>query len=83
MEAFGMARSYVVPIVIEPDEDRWSAYVPSLEDKGAVTWGATRDEAIRNIQEVAQMVVEELLADGEVLPAIVTAFDKPTVSINI
>lgn len=58
-------RSYVVPIVVEPDEDKWSAYVPSLEDRGAVTWGHTQDEAIRNIQEVAQMVIEELLADGE------------------
>ena len=54
-------KSYIFPIVVEPDEDKWRAYVPDLENRGAVTWGNTRDEAIRNIQEVAQMVVEELI----------------------
>ena len=42
--------SYVVQVVIEPDEDVWRAYVPELESRGAATWGQTRDEALRNIQ---------------------------------
>ncbi len=76
-------RSYVVPIVVEPDEDKWSAYVPSLEDRGAVTWGHTQDEAIRNIQEVAQMVIEELLADGEPLPPAIGSLNEPAVTVTI
>ena len=58
-----MSKSYIFPVVIEPDENVWRAYVPELESRGAATWGHTPDEALRNIQEVTQMVVEELLVD--------------------
>lgn len=57
-------KSYVFGVVLEEDEGRWHAAVPELEAKGAATWGRTREEAVKNIQEVAQMVVEELLEDG-------------------
>ena len=50
------------------DEDRWFARVPGLESQGAAARGDTRDEALRNIQEVAQMVIESLLEDGKPLP---------------
>jgi len=61
-------KSYTFPVVVEPDDDRWHAYVPELESKGAATWGQTRDEALRNIQEVAHMVIESLLEDGAAIP---------------
>ena len=56
-------KSYIFPVVIEPDADAWRAYVPQLEARGAATWGRTKEEALRNIQEVSQMVIEELLED--------------------
>lgn len=62
-------KSYTFPVEIEPDEDRWFARVPDLESQGAATWGYTREEALRNIQEVAQMVIGSLLEDGKQLPA--------------
>ncbi|MGH9520127.1 MAG: type II toxin-antitoxin system HicB family antitoxin [Terriglobales bacterium] len=70
-------------VVLERDEDVWRACVPELEPKGAATWGHTREEALRNIQEVAQMVVEELQSDGEPLPASVTISDQPLVAVSI
>ncbi len=76
-------KSYIFPIVVEPDEDKWRAYVPDLESRGAATWGNTQDEAIRNIQEVAQMVVEELLEDGEPLPAGIKESSQPAVAVNL
>lgn len=76
-------KSYVFQVVLEPDEDVWRAYVPELEARGAATWGPTREVALRNIQEVAQMVVEELLEDGETLPPSVTASDQPAVAVNV
>jgi predicted RNase H-like HicB family nuclease len=76
-------KSYVFPVVIEPDEDGWRAYVPELESKGAATWGHTKDEALKNVQEVAQMVIEALLEDGESLPASVTISDRPLVAVNV
>lgn len=76
-------KSYIVPIVVEPDEDVWRAYVPELESQGAATWGHTADEALRNMQEVMQMIVEEYLEDGKQLPDFVTVSDRPTVSVNV
>ena len=61
-------KTYLFRIVIEPDEDRWFACCPALEDKGAATWGYTREEALKHIQEVVQMIVEELIEDGEPIP---------------
>jgi len=76
-------KSYLFPVVLEPDEDAWRAYVPELESRGAATWGESREEALRNIQEVLQMVVEDLLEHGEALPTNVQVSDHPAVAITV
>lgn len=76
-------RSFVLRVVLEQDEDVWRAYIPELEAKGASTWGHTREEALRNMQEVAQMVMEELEEDGEPLPPSVTVSDQPLVAVSL
>ena len=76
-------RSFVLRVVLEPDEDVWRAYIPELEAKGAATWGHTREEALRNMQEVAQMVMEELEQDGEPLPPSVAVSDQPLVAVSL
>ncbi len=76
-------RSFVLRVVLEQDEDVWRAYVPELEAKGAATWGRSPEEALRNIQEVAQMVMEELQEDGEELPPSVTVSDQPLVAVSL
>lgn len=76
-------KSYLFPVVVEPDEDVWRAYVPDLESRGAATWGHTREEALRNIQEVAQLVIEQMLEDHEQLPASVSISDQPVVSVTV
>lgn len=76
-------KSYLFPVVVEPDEDVWRAYVPDLESRGAATWGHTREEALRNIQEVAQLVIEQLLEDHEQLPASVSISDQPLLSVTV
>ena len=76
-------KSYLFPVVVERDEDVWRAYVPDLEARGAATWGHTREEALRNIQDVAQLVIEQLLEDHEQLPASVSISDRPVVSITV
>ena len=76
-------KSYVLQVTLERDEDAWRAVVPELESRGAATWGMSRDEALKNIQEVAQLVVEELLASGEPLPESVEVLDGPTVAVIV
>jgi len=76
-------KSYVFRVVLEPDEDVWRAYIPDLESRGAATWGHTKEEALRNLHEVAQLVIESLLEDGEPLPANVTVTDEPVVAVTV
>jgi predicted RNase H-like HicB family nuclease len=75
--------SYVVQVVVEPDEDVWRAYVPELESRGAATWGQTREEALRNIQEVAQMVIEELIEEQVPLPERVVGSPGAVVAVTV
>ena len=58
-------------VVVEPDEyedgtPAVHAYCPAL--KGARTQGKTREEALKNIQEVVQMVAEGYVERGRALP---------------
>ena len=76
-------KSYIFPVLLEPDEDVWRAYVPELEGKGAATWGHTKEETLKNIQEVAQMVIEVILEDGEPLPPSITVSDQPVVAVSV
>jgi predicted RNase H-like HicB family nuclease len=64
----GGVKSYIFKAVVEPDDDRWSAYCPALLKQGAATWGSTQEEALKNLQEVVQMVVESLIKHGEPVP---------------
>jgi predicted RNase H-like HicB family nuclease len=66
-------KTYTFKVVVEPDEDAvgnpaWHAYCPALESVGAATSGRTRDEALKNINEVVRMIVEESLEEGRPLP---------------
>jgi len=62
-------KTYIFRVVVEPDEDRWHAYCPVLEKYGASTWGYTREEALKNIQEILGMILEELVEEGSSIPA--------------
>jgi predicted RNase H-like HicB family nuclease len=51
-------KTYTFKVIVEPDGDRWHASCPALQKYGAATWGATKEEAYRHIQEVVQMIIE-------------------------
>jgi predicted RNase H-like HicB family nuclease len=61
-------------VVIEPDEDfegsssGWRAFCPALERQGASMWGATQAEALNNIDEVLDLVLESMLEHGGAFP---------------
>ena len=63
-------KTYTFKVVVEPDEGGYHAYCPALRRYGAVTQGATGEEAIRNIHEVVQMIMDELRQDNVPLPAV-------------
>ncbi|MBI1784982.1 type II toxin-antitoxin system HicB family antitoxin [Candidatus Sumerlaeota bacterium] len=76
-------KSYIFPIVVDPDETRWRAHAPGFVEKGAATWVNTRDEAMRNMPEVAQMVIETLLEDGKELPAAIRISEQTMIAVTI
>jgi len=80
-------RTYAYKVVVEPDEGGWHAYCPALRTLGAVTQGATEAEAFQNINEVVQMIVDELRAEGKPLPdgpgSDVDVFDDARVAVTI
>ncbi|MBV6341662.1 type II toxin-antitoxin system HicB family antitoxin [Candidatus Magnetobacterium casense] len=72
-------RPYNFTVVLEPDEDEWFVYCPLLRSEGAVTCGRTPTEAIKNIQDVLEMIVEEFIVDGREIPENETDVEIKTV----
>ena len=60
-------KSYQLTVVIEPDEDAFHAFVPSLP--GCHTFGMTVDEARANILEAMELHLECMLEEGEAIPS--------------
>ena len=53
-------------VVIELDEDAFHAYVPALP--GCHTFGATVEEARKNVAEAIALHIESVQEDGESIP---------------
>lgn len=71
------------PVEVVSDEDAWLARVPELETIGAATWGRTCEEALRHMQEVMEMIVEEFLEPGKGIPQAEIQPDKQTVTVKV
>jgi predicted RNase H-like HicB family nuclease len=76
-------RTYLFKVVVEPDEDRWHAYCPTLLKVGAATWGDTKEEALKNINEVVHIIIAELIEDGEPIPEEMPVSEEPLVSVTV
>jgi predicted RNase H-like HicB family nuclease len=66
-------KTYTFRVVVEPDEDAagnsaWFAYCPALESVGGATSGRTKEEALKNINDVIHMIVQEYVEEGKPLP---------------
>ncbi|HEU0021392.1 MAG TPA: type II toxin-antitoxin system HicB family antitoxin [Dehalococcoidia bacterium] len=74
-------------VVVEPDEDKWAVHCPALLKYAATSWGDTQEEALKNIQEVIQMIVQELTEDSDPIPEgpaeEVTVSTEPRVAVTI
>jgi predicted RNase H-like HicB family nuclease len=62
-------KSYRFQVVVERDGDAWLAYCPALLEKGGSSWGRSREEALKNIHQVVEMVVQSLVEHGETIPS--------------
>ena len=76
-------KTYILKIVLEPDEDRWFVCCPILEEKGAATWGYTPEEALKNIREVIEMTIQSMIEHGEPIPEDVEVSSEPLVAVTV
>ena len=80
-------KTYVFRVVVEPDEDCWTAYSPVLNGLGGATWGYTREEALENIREVIAMTIASMLEHGEQVPeepgTDVQVFSEPQIAVTV
>jgi len=88
-------KSYTFDVVLEPDkwpdesdsEAVWHVYVPALRSKGVASWGHTQQEALENIQDVLQMVLESMIEHGEAIPeeptSEISVSSQPRVAVNL
>ena len=81
----GHMKTYVFKVDIEPDEDGWRAFYAPWEEIGASTWGKTKEEALKNIQEVLSMIVEEFIEAGKTIPPYegMTFTEEALVPVNV
>ncbi len=56
-------KTYSFKVGLEPDEEGWRAFYPPWEEIGASTWGKTKEKALRNIQEVLSLILEEFVGE--------------------
>ena len=78
-------KSYLFKVELEPDEEGWRAFYPALEVIGASTWGETQEEALKNIQEVLSMILEQFEQEGRSIPATehMTVAEGALVTVNL
>jgi len=53
-------------ILFQDEDGRWVAEVPSLP--GCVSQGDTRDDALHNLQEAAELWIETMREQGQPIP---------------
>ena len=64
-------RRYKFTVILSPEQDPefhgyYNAVVPALP--GCVSYGANKEEALRNIREAIEAYVEDLEQEGEEVP---------------
>lgn len=68
-------KSYVFRVeLVEEDDGRWSAGVPTLP--GCATWGYTRDEALRNLRDAVEAYLPIALLRNVPVRRIVRALER-------
>ena len=78
-------KTYLFQVALQREgEGRWSVWIPTLP--GLASWGHTKEEALRNIQDAAEAYVEDMIEAGEPIPlqaGKVDVLDSPAVAVTV
>lgn len=76
------ARTHLYQLEFIPEDDgSWTVDVPDLP--GCVTWGKTREEAIRNAHDAVLLYVEALRGEGSPIPHGVALLERPAIAVTV
>ena len=83
-------KSYTFKVVLEKDkwpdqpdkEAIWRAWVPALEARGAHAWGDTEEQALDNLRNALDLVLEHLEEQGEAIPKEAAVVDELLVTVT-
>ena len=69
--------------LVEEEDGRWSAGVPSLP--GCATWGYTREEALRNLRDAVEAYLCAMKKAGQEVPinATTQVTSEPVVAVTL
>ncbi len=78
-------KTYLFRVELQKEDDgRWSVWVPGLS--GLTSWGHTKEEALRNIQDAAEAYLEDMRETGESMPVAIGSIDvldSPAVAVTV
>ena len=78
-------KSYIFNVTLQQEQDgRWSSFIHPLP--GCSSWGHTKEEALSNIRDAAEIYIEDMIESNKELPHPsneVEIINSPVVSISI
>ena len=78
-------KTFILKVSLKEEEDgRWSASIPALP--GCSSWGYSKQEALENIKDAAEIYIEDKIDAGEGIPAPsdeIEIIDEPAVAVSL
>lgn len=78
-------KTYLFRVELQQEQDgRWSVWIPALA--GLASWGHTKEEALRNVQDAAEAYVEDMVEAGDPIPleaGQVDVIERPAVAVTV
>ncbi len=78
-------KTFILKVFLEQEEDgRWSASIPALP--GCSSWGYSKQEALDNIKDAAEIYIEDMIDAGEEIPSSsgqLEIIEEPAVAITL
>ena len=78
-------KTYIFKVNLEPDEEGWRVFYTPWENIGASTWGKTKEEALKHIQIVLSMIIEEFIEEEKIIPLseMMEVSEEAMVTVNV
>ena len=78
-------KTFVLRVDLKKEEDgRWSASIPTLP--GCSSWGYSRQDALINIKDAAEIYIADMVDAGEGLPTSsdkIEVINEPAIAVSL